>query len=243
MTPSPSRPFLLKDLIKNSFRYFGFELKRYKQAREPNPLLQHKIDLLFDVGANVGQYALWARTEGYSGKIISFEPLSAAHAILRETAKPDGLWVIHERCAIGGEEGEVEINVAANSYSSSILPMLKAHSDAAPQSVYVGKDVAQIITLDSIFYNYRTAKERVFLKIDTQGFEKSVLEGARVCLCEIQAIQLELSLVTLYEGQELYDYFISYLKEAGFEIWSLIPVFADARTGQLLQFDAIFVRP
>src|SRR5690242_3914152 len=186
MPPSPSRPFLLKDFVKNSFRYFGFELKRYKQP-VPNALLQQKIDLLFDVGANIGQYALWSRAEGYSGKIISFEPLSAAHAILRKTAEPDHLWVIHERCAMGAEEGEVEINIAGNSYSSSILPMLRAHSDAAPLSSYVGKDVARIITLDSIFYNYRAAKERVFLKIDTQGFEKSVLQGARNCLPDIRA--------------------------------------------------------
>ena len=72
--------------------------------------------------------------------------------------------------------------------------MLDVHSGAAPQSVYVGKDSAKIITLDSVFYNYRTASERVFLKIDAQGFERPVLEGAKDCLRDIKAIQLELSL-------------------------------------------------
>ena len=232
---------LSKRLAKKSFRFFGFELTRYR-TQGPSPLLHHKIGLLLDVGANIGQYALLSRGEGYAGKIISFEPLSMAHSVLKETAKSDSLWVIHERCAIGATNGEIEINIAGNSYSSSILPMLPAHSDAAPQSVYVGKDSAKIITLDSIFYDYRTARERVFLKIDTQGFERAVLEGAENCLRDIQAIQLELSLVALYEGQELYDYFFSYLKNAGFEIWSFVPGFTDSRTGQSLQFDAVFVR-
>lgn len=230
---------LSKRLVKGGLGFFGFELTRYKG---PSPLLHHKIDLLLDVGANIGQYALLSRGEGYSGKIISFEPLSAAHSVLEDVAKADGLWVVHERCAIGATNGEIEINIAGNSYSSSILPMLQAHSEAAPQSAYVGKDTAKIITLDSIFYDYRTTDERVFLKIDTQGFERAVLEGAKNCLRDIQVIQLELSLVALYEGQDLYDYFFSYLKNAGFEIWSFVPGFADSRTGQLLQFDAVFVR-
>ena len=234
---------LSKKLVKESFRFFGFELTRYRiRDKGPSPLLYHKIDLLFDVGANVGQYALLSRAEGYAGRIISFEPLSTAHSVLKQTAKPDSLWIIHEKCAIGAQNGEVEINIAENSYSSSILPMLRAHSDAAPQSVYVGKDSTKIITLDSIFCDYRTAKERAFLKIDTQGFERAVLEGAKNSLGDIHAVQLELSLVALYEGQELYDYFFSYLKKAGFEIWSFVPGFTDSRTGQSLQFDAVFVR-
>ncbi|SFH17890.1 methyltransferase, FkbM family [Nitrosospira sp. Nsp14] len=231
---------LAKRIVKESFGFFGFELSRYKG---PSPLLHHKIDLLFDVGANIGQYALLSRGEGYAGKIISFEPLSMAYSVLAETAKSDRLWVVHERCAIGSTNGEIEINVAGNSYSSSILPMLRAHSDVAPQSAYTGKDSAKIVTLDSIFYDYRTTREKVFLKIDTQGFERAVLEGAKNCLRDIHAIQLELSLIALYEGQELYEYFFSYLKDAGFEIWSLVPGFSDSRTGQSLQFDAVFVRP
>ena len=234
---------LSKKLIKQSFRFFGFELTHYRtRDKGPSPLLYHKIDLLFDVGANIGQYALSSRAEGYEGRIISFEPLSTAHCVLKETAESDNLWIIHERCAVGAENGKIEINVAGNSYSSSILPMLQAHSNAAPQSVYVGKDSAKIITLDSVFYDYRRAKERVFLKIDTQGFERAVLEGAKNCLRDIQAVQLELSLVALYQGQELYDYFFSYLKNTGFEIWSFVPGFTDPRTGRSLQFDAVFVR-
>lgn len=244
-SPQSQKAFLLlsvlsRKLVQNSFRFFGFELIRYKG---PNPLLHHKIDLLFDVGANIGQYALLSRGEGYSGKIVSFEPLSSAYRVLKETSKSDRSWVVHERCAVGASNGEIEINIAGNSYSSSILPMLQAHSDAAPQSVYIGKDSAKIITLDSVFYDYQTEKNRVFLKIDTQGFERAVLEGGKNCLRDIKAIQLELSLVPLYEGQELYDFFFSYLKNAGFEIWSLVPGFADSRTGQSLQFDCVFVRP
>jgi hypothetical protein len=56
------------------------------------------------------------------------------------------------------------------------------------------------------------------------------------------AVQLELSVVPLYESQLLYRDFFDFFQEAGFTLWSLAPGFADRRTSQLLQFDALFVR-
>jgi hypothetical protein len=119
--------------------------------------------------------------------------------------------------------------------------MLDAHSSAAPDSIYVGAVETPVKTLASVFENYCNQTERAFLKIDTQGFESEVLTGCLSKLSKITAIQLELSTVPLYEGQELYRYFFDFFESNGFYLWSILPGFANSKTGQHLQFDAVFV--
>jgi FkbM family methyltransferase len=228
-------------LIKKSFELGGLNVSR-NRPQPSSPLVYFQIDVVLDVGANVGQYALGAREAHFKKTIVSFEPLSEAHKRLVEKSKNDGNWIVHERCAVGSEIGETEINISENSDSSSLLPMLAAHSDAAPESRYVGKDLIRIITLDSIYHTYCRTNERVFLKIDAQGYEKQVLDGAKDCLKYIKGVQVELSVVPLYASQNTYEYFFQLFKDHGFALWSLLPVFTDPRTGRMLQFDAVFIR-
>lgn len=233
----------LDKIIKAGFRSLGVNVSRLDRTAVRSPVLYHRTDLVLDVGANSGEYALGLRREGYERTIVSFEPLEHAHRVLVEQAGIDDRWVIHDRCAVGASPGAAEINVSDNSFSSSLLPMLAAHSAAAPESRYVGKEVVEIITLDSTFGTYYKEGIRAFLKIDTQGYERQVLDGAGCWLAHVIGVQLELSTVALYEHQELYEYFFQFLRDRGFRLWSLIPGFKDRRTGQLLQFDGIFVRP
>lgn len=232
---------LLDHIIKRSFAAFGINISRLAPPM-PSPLVQHKIDLVFDVGANVGQFALLARKEGFRGRMVSFEPLPDAHGVLQKKAARDPLWTIHPRCAVGSAEGVTRINVSQNSFSSSLLPMLDAHSSAAPESIYIDQVETGVITLDSVFDSYCQGGDRVFLKIDTQGFEAEVLKGVSSRLSRVTGVQLELSLVPLYEGQELYRHFLDFFEEKGFVLWSLMPGFVDRNTGRLLQFDAVFIR-
>lgn len=231
----------IKSFLRRGFKAVGLNISKVANT-PPSPLLYHQIDLVLDVGANVGQFAMSTRQQGYKNKIVSFEPLSDAHNILTRNAKRDASWVIHKRCALGSRIEQKQLNISRNSYSSSFLPMLTAHLDAEPESVYVGKESVGIVTLDSIFEDYYQPRKRVFLKIDTQGFEKEVLDGAIECLERIACVQLELSLVPLYKSQYLYDYFLQLFKANKFMLWSLVPGFRNSETGQLLQFDAILTR-
>jgi FkbM family methyltransferase len=231
---------LFESNVKRLFGSAGLELSWRKSSL--SPLVYHRIDLLLDVGANIGQYAQRARQEGYTKRIVSIEPSSEAHAILTRTAQSDPLWTVHERCALGAAMGERTLNISGNSQSSSLLDMLPAHVTAASSSAYVGREQTPIVTLDSLIERYRTANERVFVKIDTQGFEQEVLDGAKSSLADISGVQVELSLVPLYESQELYDYFLRRLEAQGFRLWSVIPGFSSPTTGQLLQMDAIMLR-
>ena len=164
-----------------------------------------------------------------------------SNSIYRYISKNDPNWIINERCAVGSDIGECEINIAGNSESSSILPMLDAHLSAAPSSMYIGKSKTKIITLDSLIDKYSFSNENIFLKIDTQGFEDQVLKGVLKNLKRVRVIQLELSIVPLYNGQEIYKHFFDFFDKNNFILWSIMPGFYNNKTGQHLQFDAIFV--
>jgi len=238
----------IKSLVQRAFRGVGLEVRRAGATPSPEAavvatLAHLDVDLVLDVGANVGQFAMAIRRAGYRRRIVSFEPLPDAHEALLQASSMDPLWDVFERCALGDGEGEVLIHVAGNSVSSSARPMLPAHWEAAPDSRYVGAVRAKAVRLDDVFDRLRRPNERVFLKVDAQGCEGEVLDGAAGCLDQIAAVHVELSLVPLYEGQQLWDALVERLGRLGFGLWSLSPGFSDARTGRTLQCDAVFARP
>jgi FkbM family methyltransferase len=231
----------LKKILRATSRFFGYEITRY-QKPPISPLLSLKIDLLIDIGANTGQSAIQARYDGYVGKILSFEPLLEAHNALCNKSVNDEMWTIFRRCAIGSKTSKSFINVARNSGSSSMLDMLPRHINAAPESKYSTKQQVEVITLDSIFEKISKGHKNIFLKIDTQGYEHEVLCGATNSINKIKAIQLELSTTPLYESQYLYEYFFQFFQRNQYYLYDLAPGFRDPETGELLQFDATFVK-
>jgi len=236
----------LKSLARFSLRRFGFDIHRYSPTTGTSPLncsLQRfGIDFVLDVGANQGQFASEIRRCGYAGNIVSFEPLSDAHEKLMHASSTDDNWEVFPRCAVGDRNGEVEINIAGNSLSSSILPMLESHRVAAPDSIYLGRETAPINSLDSVVMPYLKKSKAPFLKIDTQGFEWQVLDGARNSLSRLRGILIELSLVPLYEGQHMWLEIVARLEAEGFILWTFEPVFSDPRDGRTLQVDGVFYR-
>jgi FkbM family methyltransferase len=236
--------------LKNALRSFaeanGIEVR--KTSVYSSQKLRHSklfsllgIDLLIDVGANVGQFATLCRAHGYRGSILSFEPSSAAHRELLKTAAVDPLWTVADRMALGAVSGEVEINIAANSLSSSILPMLDTHLSAAPQSQYIQRERVILRRLDDMLPEDAESC-KIFLKLDVQGFEPQVLSGAAHTLSRTSAVQLEMSLLPLYEGELLLSQMSAAMNARGFELWDIEPSFRDTTTGRLLQVDGIFTR-
>lgn len=238
----------MKNMVKKMLRQAGVDVIRISPRNSNTTRLKmllnhHEIDLIFDVGANIGQYAHSLRDNGYQGRIISFEPLSSAHSELMRRSAGDCAWEIAPRMAIGREQDQIEINIAGNSYSSSVLNMLDAHLDAAPRSRYIGKEVVTMTTLDAIAPKYLNEAQAVFLKIDTQGYESAVLDGASTMLRQrVIGLQLELSLLPLYAGQASYLDLIQRLCAMDFTLHAVLPGFTDPETGRLLQMDGIFFR-
>lgn len=213
-----------------------------KSITKPFILNELKIGYVIDVGANEGQFAQSIRQSGFNGGITSFEPLTDAHKKLSQNAVTDPKWIIHERVACGANSGQIMINIAGNSASSSFKKMLPAHLNAAPYSLTVGQEKINVITLDSEIQKWKEVGVPIFLKIDTQGYEEEVLAGAELTIKLVVAVQIELSLVELYQKQKLFDYFLDYFKKREFMLFDVIPGFADPKTGQLLQFDAVFAK-
>jgi FkbM family methyltransferase len=238
---------MLKSILKRAFYQLGFDVRRFDPVSSEGARLMamfsaHRINLVFDVGANIGQFGQSLRSFGYRGRIVSFEPLLPAWDRLVKTSRRDPQWEVAARTALGSEDGEIEMNVASNSVSSSVLTMLDAHVKAAPHSVYVKRERLPLRRLDSIGPKYIRDESIVLIKIDTQGFEAQVLEGASGILARTVGLHLELSLVPLYEGQSLYLQMIGQLISLGFELWAIIPGFTDPSSGRLLQVDAVFFR-
>jgi FkbM family methyltransferase len=236
----------LKSTIRRLLRNQGWDLMRFLPARHPDARIRrllelHAIDLVLDVGANVGQYGQSLRELGYTGRIVSFEPLSSAFSRLGEAAAEDPDWEAR-RCALGGETGEIEINIAGNSQSSSILDMLPEHTGALPSSRYVGKEKAPLRRLDDEFAAVRKGARRVMLKLDTQGYELHVLGGGVATLAAATLVEVEMSLVALYEGAPTFLELHQILTDRGFVMASIEPVFSDPATGRLLQVDGVYLR-
>lgn len=202
-------------------------------------LASRDIDCIIDVGANMGQYAAIVRTAGFGGTIHSFEPQPDAFESLRARSASDPAW-FSRNLAVGAEPGTLELNIAGNSFSSSVLPMVETHLEAAPESAYVGRISVPTTTIGSFVDETGVDPSRALLKVDTQGFEMPVLEGAGGALNSFAAIQVEMSLVPLYEGQTLFDDLRTFIESAGFELFSLEPGIA-APDGRLLQVDGLFV--
>ena len=237
----------IKHRIRQALWSLGYDIQRF--TPELNPLARRKqiiescrIDTMLDIGANAGQFALQTRSDiGYAGRILSFEPLSSAFKRLEAHARHDDAWEVFN-LALGDADGTAEINISANSYSSSLLAMLPSHARSAPASGYVGTEVINVKRLDAIFDDLCAQARHVYMKLDTQGFEEKVLQGARESLDRIDTIQMEMSLVPLYEGELLFPEMCGLMKEKGYTLIAIENGFTDPSSGQLLQVDGIFHR-
>lgn len=219
------------DVTRDSFKY-----------RFVHQVRQHGIETVLDVGANAGQFGTLLRQSKFGGRIHSVEPLRAAYDVLAATAAGDPRWTV-QRAAVSAEPGTLMMNVSGNSVSSSVLPMLDTHASAAPSAQYVGQEEVVATTVDEIVTAQQLEPERALLKIDVQGYEREVLDGAAKTLSSFRGVRTEMSLVPLYDGQALMPEIVDLLARSGFELWYVEPGFSDPATRRLLQLDGVFFRP
>jgi FkbM family methyltransferase len=178
---------------------------------------ERRIDLVLDVGANEGRFALGLRRDGYAGRIISFEPLTNAFAKIEVASADDPSWECLQ-LALGAAPGRATLNVAANWASSSLLPMNRRLRRAEPRVAYVGTEECSVATLDQLSPHLLDSEERLYLKLDVQGFELEVLRGAAATLGRVEVLDVELSLAKLYRGAPLKEEVVGYLAARHFAL-------------------------
>lgn len=175
-----------------------------------------KVNYVLDVGANCGQFAGELRKIGYGGHIISFEPSRQVFLQLREVFKCDPKWSGYQM-ALGAEEGIMNLHVVPHlTVMSSLLEM----QDNWPALTVEQVEVRRLDRLlPSILSD--VAAPRIFLKMDTQGYDLKVFEGARDCLISICGLQSELSIQPLYQEMPHYLEALSVYENAGFELFNM----------------------
>jgi len=238
----------MKKLIRNALNKCGFDVIRTKNSHDnltkhlSNVLLSRNIDCVFDVGANSGQYGLFLRELGYKGYIISFEPVSSVFKLLKKNSENDDKWLCYNY-ALGDKNEEKILNVykstvfssflTANDYSKSIWHSLE---DVTP-------DTVKVFRLDDVWDDLtgKLACKNYMLKLDTQGFDKFVFDGAHTCLKDISVLQSELSLIPVYEGMlEVYD-ILKEFNNSNFFISGMYPINRD-KSLAVIEYDCVMVK-
>lgn len=202
---------VIRSMIKQALLRAGFE-RIVARPTLQTFLTHHQVELVIDVGANAGQFGNAIGEGGYQGRIHSFEPISTVFEELRTTATGDSLWSL-TNAAVGAAPGEAQINVATFTPYSSIKPV-SAHGAAFDsRAAGVRVETVPVVTLDDMF---RIEVCPLFLKIDTQGFEEEVLEGAKDLLDRCVGLQLELPIEQLYEGVWSFTDAVEHMRALGF---------------------------
>jgi FkbM family methyltransferase len=217
--------------------------RNYVGLRRQRMLEWLGVDLLFDVGANVGQYAIDVRKWGYEGEIVSFEPQSAVFRELEAAARDDPRWTVRQM-ALGETAGQAEINISPASFHSSFLAMAPRYLELAPRAAYVATETVPVETLDTVSAEFLKSSTRVGLKLDVQGYEMKVLRGGPELLRRAAFVEAELLFAELYEAQAEAKELIDTFYDAGLRLAWLEPMpwSFDQRTGALDWADGVFVR-
>jgi FkbM family methyltransferase len=240
---------VIVDRVRGLVRSFGFDVVRY-----PNPipstyshtlalLAQERVDCVVDVGAHWGEFGSDLRAVGYDGDLVSFEPVRESFRRLEQRSAADPRWQTRQ-LALGRVEGTAEINVANDSDLSSFLETSSYARDLFPAaSVIARQETVEVRRLDALVDDFAEtrAPKRLFLKIDTQGFDLQVVAGAQGCLDRVVGLQVETSVKPIYAGMPSYLSALADLEEQGFELTGLFPIQRDGLL-RVVEIDCVFRR-
>jgi FkbM family methyltransferase len=236
--------------VKRLARAAGISVTRHPA---PNTLERHLKDLVrllgvncvLDVGAHEGAYARLLRDEvGFGGHIASFEPAAGSYARLVASRRGDRRWRGY-RYALGRDPAMATLNLydksqlnsllTPSSYGIGLFPTLAGATATEAVEVRRLADVFDEVTA-------AVAHPRVLLKIDTQGFDIQVLEGADGVLDRVAAVQVEVPVKPIYEGMPSFSTLLEWLRGPGFELTGAFPVSRDRDHLRLVELDCILCR-
>ena len=232
-------------MIKSILYLLGYELIKKKESPSLSAHLQqiiefYEINLVIDVGANNGQFGRLIRKIGYKGDILSFEPVRSSFEKLRENSANDKRWR-QIKLALGNKKGTEIINVFDSTDFSSILDPNEFGKQTFKQIRTSQKETIEIDTLDNILANDMHLKTRkIFLKMDTQGYDLNVFNGAKNSVNSIVAILSEISFLPIYEGMPDYHQVLKEFEANGFVVTGLFPVTRNKNLS-IIEMDGVLI--
>ena len=234
-------------LLNRFFRPFGYELKKHYKIATPtamdaimNAIHHYRIDTVFDVGANVGQFGREIRAAGFKGELHSFEPVAETFKALNEASQGDANWHAHQ-FALGASPGTGSIHVTTASDLSSFNAPNDFGKDRFKGFQSASKEDVEIGTIDQFIASNNLSARKILLKMDTQGHDLEVLKGAAESLKSIPVIQSEIAFQPLYEGMPTYMESFSSLESHGYGVAALNPV-TKSEDLFVIEMDCLFIR-
>jgi FkbM family methyltransferase len=217
---------------------------RLCQLRIKTLLDRYQINVVIDVGANEGQFASELRRMGYQGKIISFEPISSVFETLKTVASIDRDWDVYN-LALGKQNSQQTIYIANDSAFSSLLKSNDwCEREFGDESVGKREETVIVRRLEEVLHETieNLDQARIYLKMDTQGYDLEVFMGLGEMDKKVLALQSEMSVVPIYQGMPHLTASISFFEQAGFGIAGMYPVSTEKLALRVVEFDCLMVR-
>jgi FkbM family methyltransferase len=241
----------MRKQIRHFLQSAGYDLNPYPlpdwvvfRARLTALLARLRINCVFDVGAHDGDYAASLRRDGYDGWIFSFEPVAESFARLARRMQSDAKWRGFQ-LALGSRCDTRDIQVTRLTVFTSFLTRSDFSArEFGEESEVVRHERVDVRRLDTLFPQCTSlvGDARVFLKMDTQGFDIPVLEGTGCYRERVLGLQSELAVQRIYEGATGYLDALQRMTDMGFMSYAMVPVNRD-RDGLVVEYDCLMARP
>ena len=232
--------------MRRLLRKFGYELVKTKKDPNLDTFLRNyfkrvHVDVVIDIGANIGQFGKKLRSLGYRGEIYSFEPVSESYRRLLKNSKNDLNWFAFNY-GFAEESGDAIINVSRSSDFSSILDTNDFGTDFFSKKMSrQGTENIKLRRFDSFYSEQNFQDQSLLMKLDTQGYDLSVLRGSVNSLSAIGAILTETAFIPIYSGMPLFDDIRSFVEKYDFKLSFMFPVSKNAK-GQIIETDSFFTK-
>jgi FkbM family methyltransferase len=240
---------MIKNLVKSLLKSFGFQIIYLPNSRDVLPgrlkqiIKKLEIDTVIDVGANNGQFLNLLTQIGFQGDVCSFEPIPELHQRIQTLYQNKKNW-LQFPYACGATDGTAIINISESSDFSSILKPNKFCLSENPTSRSVRTQAIEVKRLDSflrgVYSNF--LQRKILLKIDTQGYDQEVFEGAREILNSIKAVQVEIPAITLYQESLTMPQTLDVYLSSGFSVSGSFPVSYSKDGLFVVEYDYLFVK-
>ncbi len=212
---------MIKKILQKFLKLLGYKITKFNTVdtvdldKMTMLLINKKEPTIFDVGANHGQSIERYKKLYQNSQIHSFEPNKKQYEIIESKFKDDES-VYYNNVGVADKAGTLELNINATPGHSSFKNIVPDTTWLKKRSITAGVDIkdytlkkfqSKMITLDT-YCEENKIKQIDILKIDVQGFEDKVLDGAQNLLkaSKIKLIQLELIFTEIYEKPlSIYD--------------------------------------
>jgi FkbM family methyltransferase len=223
------------------------EVRRNGGARDLYRLLNRpwlpceNIRTVLDVGANEGQFIKVARALFPRASILAFEPNPRLTRALQDLLSAPGSGAVLP-IACGCESATMPLHLTRFSPATSLLPPTRLRIPDFPPVEIEDTIGVRVERLDQAVRASPIARAPYLLKIDVQGFEWEVLQGAIGILPDVTVILCEVNAVAFYAEQAGFEEIYSFMDQHNFRLVDIGEPIRARATGEILYFDVAFLK-